>query len=281
MALPILGLLISMISIQFGASLAKGLFPIVGAYGATTLRLSIASIILLAIWRPWRFKFSRKTYISIIIYGISLGLMNMLFYISLERIPLGIAVALEFTGPLAVTLLHSRKPMDFLWAALAIVGLALIFPFEKEVRSVDPIGILFALGAGACWGMYIHFGKKAGDNEHGGIITSIGMFFAALVVLPFSVFFSIEKIFTLNAFQMAVMVAILSSALPYSLEMIALKKIPTKTFGILMSLEPAIAAVMGLIFLQESLSLKEYLAIFCIISASFGGALNMKKETPQ
>ena len=128
LALSLSTLVIAIVSIQFGASVAKGLFPIVGAYGATALRLSIASLILLAIWRPWRQRLSKKAYQSIAIYGASLGLMNLLFYIALERIPLGIAVALEFTGPLSVSLLHSKKASDFLWATLAAVGLYLILP---------------------------------------------------------------------------------------------------------------------------------------------------------
>ncbi len=278
LALPLFTLIIAIVSIQFGASVAKGLFPLVGAYGATALRLSIAAIILLVIWRPWRSKLSTKTYKSIVIYGASLGLMNLLFYIALERIPLGIAVALEFTGPLAVSLIHSKKTTDFLWALLAGIGIYLILPLTQSATSLDIIGILFALGAGLCWALYILFGQKAGGDEHAGIVTSLGMMVAAIVVIPFAVVFTDKNILKIEALPLALFVAILSSALPYSLEMISLKRIPAKTFGILMSLEPAIAALMGLLYLGEVLSIRQTIAIVCIICASLGGAISVKTE---
>lgn len=280
LALSLSTLVIAIVSIQFGASVAKGLFPIVGAYGATALRLSIASLILLAIWRPWRQPLSKKAYQSIAIYGASLGLMNLLFYIALERIPLGIAVALEFTGPLSVSLLHSKKASDFLWATLAAVGLYLILPLSQTATALDPVGILFALGAGLCWAMYILFGQKAGGDEHAGLVTSLGMMMAALVVIPFAFLFSEKSFLNPQALPLALLVAILSSALPYSLEMISLKRIPAKTFGILMSLEPAIAAFMGLLYLGEVLTIRQTIAIICIICASLGGAMSVKAETP-
>ncbi len=260
--------------------MAKGLFPLVGAYGATTLRLGIASILLLIIWRPWRSRLTKKSYLSIGIYGASLGLMNLLFYISLERIPLGIAVALEFTGPLAVSLLHSKKPIDFLWALLAAIGIFLILPMTEATGSLDLLGVLFALGAGFCWALYILFGQKAGGDEHAGIVTSLGMFVATIVILPFNFIFSNKSIFVPEAMPLAFGVAILSSALPYSLEMVSLKKIPAKTFGILMSLEPAIAALMGFLFLTEVLTGRQLIAMACIICASLGGTMGVKKKAP-
>jgi inner membrane transporter RhtA len=278
LALPLLTLIIAIVSIQFGASVAKGLFPLVGAYGATALRLSIAAFILLIIWRPWRTRLSKKSYTSIAIYGVSLGLMNLLFYISLERIPLGIAVALEFTGPLAVSLIHSKKAVDFLWAILAAVGIFLILPLTQSAEALDVVGILFALGAGLCWALYILFGQKAGGEEHAGMVTSLGMMVAALVVLPFNFIFGAKTIFNPEALPLALGVAILSSALPYSLEMISLKRIPAKTFGILMSLEPAIAALMGFLYLSETLTAKQLVAIGCIICASLGGTMGVKTK---
>lgn len=275
---PLLTLIIAIFSIQFGASVAKGLFPLVGAFGATALRLSMASLILLVIWRPWRFRLSKKSYFAIAIYGASLGLMNFLFYLSLERIPLGIAVALEFTGPLGISLLHSKRPKDFLWAILAAIGIFLILPLSMVSADLDLLGIIFALGAGFCWALYILFGQKAGNSEHSGVVTSLGLLVAALVVWPFGIFFNEKRIFVFEAMPMALTVAIFSSALPYSLEMISLKKIPTKVFGILMSLEPAIAAMMGLVFLNEVLSFKQVVAISLIIIASLGGSLSIKKK---
>jgi inner membrane transporter RhtA len=267
-----------MISIQFGDSVAKTLFPVVGAGAMTGLRLAFASILLLVIWRPWRVRLTEKSYRTIALYGTSLGLMNLFFYLALERIPLGVAVALEFTGPLTVALFHSRRKLDFMWAFLALGGIALLMPFHLFATHLDSVGIFWALAAGLCWALYIIFGQTAGQSENLGAVTSIGMFFAALIVLPFSIYLTNVSQLSLNILPLALTVAVLSSALPYSLEMIALKKIPTKTFGILMSLEPAMAALMGYLNLKENLSAIQLLAIVCIILASAGGALTAQTK---
>lgn len=272
----ILAIFFAMISIQLGASLAKGLFPVVGAIGATTFRLTIASAILLIIWRPWRIRLSANSYKSICIYGVSLGLMNLLFYLSLERIPLGIAVALEFTGPLAISLVQSRKLVDFLLAILAGMGIFLILPLGILESRLDPIGLAYALSAGICWAMYILFGQKAGKLEHGGVVTSYGMLVAAIIVLPFGLMFTGGGLLNPSLLPLGITVAIFSSALPYSLEMVALKEIPSRTFGILLSLEPAIASLTGILILGEHLSLKQSMAIICIIMASLGGTFRVK-----
>jgi inner membrane transporter RhtA len=276
--LPLFTIILAMISIQFGASLAKGLFPLVGPAGATTLRLIIASLILLIIWRPWRKNLGKESYKRIAVYGVSLGMMNFLFYQALERIPLGIAVALEFTGPLAVSVYHSKKISDYLWAVLAGLGIYLILPISPGSVALDVLGIILALSAGFCWALYILFGQKAVAKEDGGMVTSLGMLAAAIIVCPFGLWLSRGNLLDPSLAKLALMVGILSSALPYSLEMIALKKLPTKTFGILMSLEPAIAALMGLAFLKEVLSLQQSVAIVCIIVASLGASLNSRAQ---
>ena len=275
---PILMILIAMFSIQFGASIAKSLFPLIGAGATSGLRLFFASLILLVIWRPWKSPLNKRARWSILIYGISLGLMNLFFYLALERIPLGIVVALEFTGPLGVALLQSKNRFDFLWAFLAALGLYLILPFHSLSPNLDLLGILWALGAGVFWGLYIIFGQKAGQNENLGAVTSLGMLVAALVVLPFAFFLTSPQSLSVRIFPLAILVAILSSALPYSLEMIALKKIHSKTFGILMSLEPAIATLMGYWNLNESLTLTQLTALTCIVLASLGAALNIHQK---
>jgi inner membrane transporter RhtA len=275
-AFAIVTLLIAMLSIQCGASLAKELFPLVGAKGATVLRLVFAALILALIWRPWRFRLSAKEIRLIAAYGVSLGAMNLLFYLSLARIPLGVAVALEFTGPLTVAFLSSRKPVDFLWAALAVMGIFLVLPIGDSVASVDLLGALFALGAGACWACYIIFGQKAGGSSHLGAVSSLGMVAAAILVLPFGVGQLMLVTLTPKILFYALGIAILSSALPYSLEMISLKRLPAKNFGILMSLEPAFAAMSGLIFLHEQLLLSQWIAIACIILASVGSTATAK-----
>lgn len=181
--LPVGLLLLAMTSIQSGASLAKTLFPVIGAPGVTGLRLLLATIILFVIFKPWRLKFRRNSLIPLLTYGLSLGTMNYLFYLSLERIPLGIAVALEFTGPLAVAMFSSRRPIDFLWIALVIVGLLFLLPIGDDINGLDLVGALYALGAGVCWGIYIIFGQRAGAG-YGAATVAIGSFISTLIFFP-------------------------------------------------------------------------------------------------
>ncbi|WP_164010992.1 threonine/homoserine exporter RhtA [Pyxidicoccus trucidator] len=279
-AVAVLAVLAAMSTIQFGASLAKGLFPVLGAQGTTALRLGFATLILLAFWRPWRRKLTRRDVLAVGVYGAALGGMNLTFYLALERIPLGIAVAIEFTGPLAVALLSTRRPIDFVWALLAVAGILLILPLSEASQPLDPVGVVWALAAGACWALYILFGQRAGAAVHGGTATSLGMATAALLVMPFGVAHAGEGLLNVSLWPAALGVAVLSSALPYSLEMIALKELPTRTFGILMSLEPAIAAVSGLVILGEQLALVQWVAIGCVILASAGSAATARKSVP-
>ncbi len=267
-----------MTSIQFGSTLAKQLFPVVGVVGTSGLRLFLATVILFAVWRPWRGQLSRAEIKAITLYGVSLGFMNLLFYVALARIPLGIAVALEFTGPLTVSLASSRRLGDFLWVILAGIGIVLLLPVSGVSEALDPVGVLFALGAGGFWALYIIFGQRAGGSMHGGRATALGMLVAALVVLPMGIIEEGTKLFDLKLLPLALLVALTSSAFPYTLEMFVLKKLPAKTFGILMSLEPAIAAVSGLILLHEYLTWIQWSAIGCIIAASVGSSVSMRQE---
>lgn len=272
-------LLLAMTSIQFGASQAKQLFSLLGVAGTSATRLLFASLIMVLVARPWRERFTRSMLKGLVLYGASLGLMNFSFYFALQRIPLGIAVALEFTGPLAVAILASKKKMDYLWAICAGIGIMLLLPRDTLNQSLDPVGIGLALLAGAFWALYIIFGKKAGEALEGGIASSMGMLMAALIVLPFGLAIDGPKLLNISALPSILVVAIFGSALPYSLEMIALKKMPARTFGILMSIEPALAALMGLIFLSEELTGAQWLAIICIIVSSLGSTLTAGSET--
>ncbi|MFK3775337.1 threonine/homoserine exporter RhtA [Pseudomonas sp. NPDC089406] len=276
---PIGLLLIAMASIQSGASLAKSMFPIVGAQGTTTLRLIFASIIMLLILRPWRARMDASTWRSVIIYGMALGGMNFLFYMSLRSVPLGVAVALEFTGPLTVALLASRRALDFVWIALAVAGLLLLIPVGQTGASIDPIGALYALGAGVCWALYILYGQKAGA-ENGIQTAALGVVIAALFVAPIGIVHAGSALLTPALLPVALAVAVLSTALPYSLEMVALTRMPARTFGTLMSIEPAFGALSGLLFLGEKLTLWQWLAILAIITASVGATLSMKRDSP-
>lgn len=270
----ILILLLAMLSVQISASFAKGLFPLVGAAGASALRLFFASLVLICIYRPWRISFSKESIKSLFLYGLALGLMNLTFYFALQKIPLGIAVALEFTGPLAVAIFSSRKVFDYLWAVLASIGIFLLIPTEATEASLDPWGVFFALAAGFFWALYIIFGKRAGQSISGGIAATMGMFFAATVVIPFGAFLEGSRMFNTEALPIGLLVAVVGSALPYSLEMIALKNMPTRTFGILMSLEPALAALSGLIFLSEKLTILQSVAVVCVMISSLGSSIS-------
>ena len=264
-----------MASIQIGAAFAKGLFSQIGPLGATSLRLAFASVILLLLWRPWRRKWKKHQLITLALYGVSLGMMNLLFYLALERTPLGIAVALEFVGPLAVALFSSRRRLDWVWAILAACGILLVLPLHSVgIQNISFTGVCFALGAGICWAFYIIFGKKVGNDVPSGQATAIGMVFAALTVVPIGVLMQGTQLLKMDLIPWALAVAVLSSALPYSLEMAALKKLPHKTFSILMSLEPALAALSGILFLNEGLTNVQWLAVVLIVIASAGTCLN-------
>ena len=272
-------LLLAMVSIQTGASFAKTLFPLAGAAGTTALRLFFATLLLWGFWRPWRFKLTRPQLKLLALYGMSLGFMNLTFYFALERIPLGLTVTLEFIGPLALSILTSRKRIDFFWAFLAGLGIFMVMPTSSLNQSLDPIGIGFALLAGFFWALYILFGQRAGSKINSGLATSVGMLFASLVALPFGLLIDGPKLLNTNLYLMGFLVAVLSSALPYSLEMVSMKKIPTKTFGILMSLEPAVASLIGVLFLRETLTLVQCLAIFFVIVASLGSSYTTSPQT--
>ncbi len=273
--LPVLLLLIAMTSIQGGAALAKSLFPLVGAPGITALRLGLGTLILCVVFKPWRLRFQRSQILPLIIYGLSLGGMNYLFYLSISTVPLGIAVALEFTGPLALALASSRRPLDFLWVVLALLGLLFLLPLGENVSSVDPVGALLALGAGALWAVYIITGKRAG-SQHGPATAAMGSLIGALVFVPLGLTFANSGGWALSLLPIGLAIAVLSSALPYSLEMVALTRMPARTFGTLMSLEPAMAAISGILFLGEVLSLVQWLALLAIILASAGSTLTLR-----
>ncbi len=269
--LPVAVLLVAMLSIQSGAALAKGLFAAVGPSGTTALRLFLAAALLLPVWRPWRLALTPRAWRMVALYGLAMGCMNFLFYESLARIPLGIAVALEFTGPLALALATSRRALDFLWVGLAGAGLAALLPVGVAGHGLAPAGVACALGAGACWALYIVFGRRAGAS-HGGGTAALGLAVAAVVVGPIGAAQAGTALLSPALLPAALGVALLSSALPYSLEMYALTRLPTRTFGVLMSLEPALAALSGLVFLGERLGVLQWSAIGCIVLASAGSA---------
>jgi len=258
--------LISICSIQAGAALAKGLFSLVTPEGMTALRLFFASLILFAVVRPRPGRVPRAAWKNILVYGLATGLMNMLFYQAISRIPLGVAVGVEFIGPLAVATMTSRRITDFIGIALAGIGLALLLPIGS-VAGVSFTGVLFALGAGTCWGVYIIFGRRAG-HDGGRESVPFGMLFAACLVMPVGILVEGGGLLRPEILPAAALVGLLSSALPYGLEMIVLQALPPRVFGVLMSLEPALACLSGWLFLREQLDLVHGIALACVITAS-------------
>lgn len=273
--LPVAAILGSITSLCIGASFAKNLFPVVGAQGTTVMRLTVAALILTVAWRPWRWKLTPQDAKAIGVYGVVLGIMNLLFYLAIARIPLGVAIAIEFTGPLVLAISASRRVLDFVWIAFAILGLGLLLPLHQYAAHLDPLGVMFALGAAVCWALYIITGQRA-SHAHGGQATSLGMLVAAMVVFPFGAQEARVALFDPALLLAGLGVGILSSAVPYSLEMVALKRIPKHTFGILLSLEPAVGALVAWIILHEMLTPLQWVAIACIIVASVGSTLGLK-----
>ena len=268
---PIAVLIAAMFCFQLGAVLAKGLFPVVGAAGTTALRMALASPILLAVWRPWRMRLKLHEMRVIVMYGLSMGCMNFFFYLSLRSIPLGIAVALEFAGPLALAMAASRRAIDFLWVLMAALGLLALLPLGFGSQPLNTAGVGCALVAGLFWALYIYFGRKAGA-AHGGQTTALGMVAGAIVIVPIGVAEAGAHLLSTAILPAALGVALLSSALPYSLEMLAMPLLPTRTVGVLMSLDPALGALSGLCFLGERLSWIQWAAIASIMAASAGSA---------
>lgn len=275
--IPLAALIVAMLSLQVGASIAKTLFPVIGAEGATTWRLALSAILLTVALKPWRVRITRANWLAVTIYGASLAGMNLTFYLSLQTIPLGIAIALEFCGPMAVAMIWSRRPLDFLWVVLAVAGLLLLLPFGDVSHALDPTGVLLALAAGVFWAIYIVAGQKAG-RDHGGLAAVLGVIIAAILVTPVGVAHAGAGLFALGILPAGLAVAVLSSAIPYTLEMFALRRMPTHTFGILLSLEPALGAVVGFIMLQEKLATPHIAAIGVIVLASAGAALTIKPK---
>ena len=276
LALAVGALLISMVSYQCGASLAQHLFPNVGAQGATAYRLGLSALILLAWRRPWCRSNLVRDWRALWGYGMAMGAMNLVFYMSLRTIPLGIAVALEFTGPLALALFGSRRAIDFLWIALVVAGLAMLLPLRTQAQALNPVGVMYALAAGVGWALYIVLGKKAGAS-HGADAVTLGTLIGALLVVPVGAAHAGGALLSPALLPYALGVAVLSSALPYSLEMVALTRLPARTFSTLLSLEPAIAAVAGAALLDQRLSLLQWLAIIAIIVAATGTALGVQR----
>ncbi|MCW5719635.1 MAG: EamA family transporter [Devosia sp.] len=265
-----------MVLTQTGASFAKMLFPLVGAAGATAMRISLAAIVMLLVLRPWRYALDRRQWRAVLLYGAAIGAMNLLFYASLTLIPLGLAVALEFTGPLAVALFGARRKLDFFWIVLALAGFALLLPWGGFDGDVSVLGVILALCTGACWAAYIVFGQRAsvGGGPH---IAALGVAVAAVIALPFGLAEAGTRMFDPAILPLALGVALLSSAIPYALDTLSLPQIPARLFGILMSGHPAFAALAGFVILGEVLSVQQLSGMGAVILASIGATATIAR----
>lgn len=272
---PLPAVLLAIISVQSGAAIAKGLFPAIGAAGTASLRIGISALILLAVYRPNLKKITANQWKLVIPYGLSLGAMNLIFYLSIERIPIGLAVTLEFIGPLFVAVFGSKRIIDFFWVLLAAAGIVLIAPWSNN--GLDILGVLFALLAGALWAAYIVLGGKISKIMKGGDAVTVGMLFGSMLIVPFGILGNGLSNLTPQLLGLGVALALLSSAIPFTLEMKALKQLPARTFSILMSLEPAAASICAFIFLQEYITFNEVLAVIFVIIASAGSTITSKR----
>jgi inner membrane transporter RhtA len=255
-------------SLQFGAGFAVTLFDELGPAGAAFVRLFFAAIVLLAFWRPRIAGHSAADLEVAVAFGAVLGLMNWAIYSAMDRIPLGIAVTIEFAGPLAVAVVASRRALDLLWVALAAVGIVLLA--DPGGGSLDSAGVAFALLAAALWAAYILLSARTGRLFPGGSGLALAMVVGAVVIAPLGIAQAGSALTHGDLLAAGAAVALASSVIPYSLELEALRRLPARVFGVLMSLEPAVAALAGLIVLGQSLGLLEWTAIALVVVASAG-----------
>lgn len=275
---PVWLVLLAMLSIQAGSAFAKGLFVYVSPVGLAFLRLSLAAAILVPLMRPrWR-HYSWGDYRLLALLGITVGTMNGLLYSAIAYIPLGVAVALEFMGPLGVALMYARHLRDGVWVLLAALGVVLLTPWQGSM-TLHPLGVVLALGAGCCWAAYILLAAKVSQVAPGSEGVAVAMVAGALAVLPVALMQEGWQLFNPSRLGVGLGVAILASALPYSLEMAALRRLPVKVFGVLMSLEPVVAAGMGLAILGETLSVRMVVAIALVSVAAAGSATTASAQS--
>jgi len=267
---PVLLVLLAIASVQIGSALAKGLFDEIGPGGTVFLRLLFAAVVLMAVWRPSPRRRTRRDLELVVVFGLVLACMNMSFYAALDRIPLGAAVTFEFVGPLGVAVAGSRRPLDLIWVALAAAGILLLS--DLGAGGLDGLGIALALLAGAFWAAYILLSAQIGRRYEGADGLALAMVVGAVVLVPVGVGEAGGELLVPWILAAGLAVAVLSSAIPYALEMEALRRMPTGVFGVLMSLEPGMAALAGYVVLGEGLVAREIVAIALVVAASAGAS---------
>lgn len=266
-ALPPWALVVaSIISVQIGAATAKGLFETAGPGGVVFLRTLLAALFFWALWRPAPRLESRRALASAVLYGLSIVSMMLCFYSAIERIPLGVAVAVSFIGPLAVAVFGSRRALDLAWAGLAAAGILLLSPLSNA--ALDPLGVALAAGGGGCWAGYIYFSRDASRHLPGNAGLAFGMTVGALAGLPFGIGGALKALADPSLILLAAVMALLSSIIPFGLQFQALRRMPPRAAGLLLSLEPVVAALIGVIMLGEALGAREIAGIALVTLAA-------------
>ncbi|MDQ0463094.1 inner membrane transporter RhtA [Caulobacter ginsengisoli] len=277
--MPLGATMLAMAGFQVGASLAKGLFPATGVVGAVTLRLVFSAVLLIALTRPWR-NWPRPAPLGALFgLGVCVTAAVLFFYLAIDRLPQGVAIALQFVGPMSVAVLGSRRTRDFVWAGLAVLGVWLLIGTGLTLKGVDPLGVLWAMLAAAGWAGYILFGRVAG-TAFGNATAALAIGIAALLVLPFGALQAAVVFQQPGLIPLALLVAVISAALPFSLEMYALPRVPARTFAVFTSLEPAFGVLSGLVLLHERLTLAQTAGVAVVIAAAAGAAWS-SAERPQ
>ncbi|HEX3823411.1 MAG TPA: EamA family transporter [Mycobacteriales bacterium] len=257
-------------SVQSGAAVATRLFPAVGPGGAVFLRLFVSALLLIALARPRLRGTARRDLVVVVTFGLVLAAMNAMFYLSLARIPLGVAVTVEFLGPLGVAIVGSRRAIDVMWIVIAAIGVVLL---AGGGGHLDIVGVLLAAAAGVCWGSYILLSQRVGGAFEGLTGLAIALSVAGVAIAPYGIVTGGSHLLRPSVFGKGAAVAVLSSAVPYSLELAALRRLKASLFGVLMSLEPAVGALSGLLFLNQHLRLHEWLAVAAVMVASVGATV--------
>ncbi|MGH2837140.1 MAG: EamA family transporter [Thermoleophilaceae bacterium] len=270
---------VGMGSVQFGAALAVTLFDEAGPAGTVLIRVGVAALLLALIWRPLLRGHSRDEWRLVIGFGASLAVMNFFFYESLDRIPLGLAVTFEFIGPLGVAIAGSRRRLDLAWVAFAAIGIVLIA--SPGTGDLDALGVLYALVAGAAWAAYILASARTGRALPGGMGLALAMCVAAAFLLPVGFGAAGDALLDAEVLLIGAGVAVLSSVIPYSAEFEALRLMPEHVFGIVMSLEPAIAALAGYLLLEQNLGARELVGIACVMAATAGAVAGTRAPIPR
>ncbi len=277
--LPLAAVTLAMAAFQVGAALAKGLFPAVGPEGAAALRISLGALMLLAVGRPWRAWPDRKSTVPLIGLGLSVAGVILFFYLAMERLPLGVAISLQFLGPLGVAVFGSRKAIDLLWAAMAGVGVWLLVGLGAAGAALDPVGMGWGLCAGACWAAYILIGRAV-SGSYGVAAAGLSVAVAAIAVLPVGVAKAGADLFSLEILPYALLVALMSTAIPFALEFFAMPRMPARTFAVFTSLEPAFGVLSGLVLLHERLSVPQIAGVGLVVGAAACAAWSSQVAPP-